>query len=243
MSVLSYGAGVNSTALLRLLVAEKKPIDEIIFADTGGEMPETYAYITKWVKPFLKELGIPFTIVVKGGRKETLEERRIRWRQVPSFKYRNCTRDFKILPIRRHIKKTYPELPITCLMGISFEELERMRSDHPPEYTYEYPLVDRKLTRRNCEEIIRKAGWPLPIKSGCFFCMYSNKEWLHMIWEEHTDHWKRMRFMEENGKRYPEVTLNIRGILIKDFEKAFAEQTSLLDFQDSICNNPGYCMT
>ena len=40
--VLSLGAGVNSTALLIYLVKNRMPLDYVVFADTGNEMPETY---------------------------------------------------------------------------------------------------------------------------------------------------------------------------------------------------------
>jgi hypothetical protein len=237
---LSFGAGVQTTALLLM-----DSYDGVVFADTGGEMPETYAYLDSFVRPFCRDEGIKFVVVKKGGFAETLEERCLRWRQVPSFKYRNCTRDFKVLPIRRYIKRVSPELPAACVMGISFEELERMRSDHPPEYTYEYPLVERKLTRKDCEQTILRHGWPVPVKSGCFFCMYSNKARLLTLYREHPDLWKRARAMEENARRYPNLTLNVRGILMKDYENAFREQTSLLAFlpEEGGCADAGYCMT
>lgn len=40
--VVSYGGGTNSTALLVGMVNNKIIPDAIIFADTGGEKPETY---------------------------------------------------------------------------------------------------------------------------------------------------------------------------------------------------------
>jgi len=45
--ILSYGGGVNSTALLFLLKDLDYPLDEVIFADTGAELPETYQYLEK----------------------------------------------------------------------------------------------------------------------------------------------------------------------------------------------------
>ncbi|MDG9927457.1 MULTISPECIES: hypothetical protein [unclassified Pseudomonas] len=42
--VVAYGAGTNSTALLVEMVRLGEPVDAILFADTGGERPETYAY-------------------------------------------------------------------------------------------------------------------------------------------------------------------------------------------------------
>lgn len=43
LGVLAYGGGVNSTALLVSLHQRGIPIDLILFADTGGELPSTYA--------------------------------------------------------------------------------------------------------------------------------------------------------------------------------------------------------
>ena len=43
--VFSFGAGVNSTALLCWAVANRIKIDAILFADTGNEHPETYEWI------------------------------------------------------------------------------------------------------------------------------------------------------------------------------------------------------
>ena len=43
--VLSFGGGVNSVALMVVLLQEGLPFDEAVFADTGGEVPETYQYL------------------------------------------------------------------------------------------------------------------------------------------------------------------------------------------------------
>lgn len=40
-SVLSFGGGVNSTALLVGLCSHNKPPSLVLFADTGLELPET----------------------------------------------------------------------------------------------------------------------------------------------------------------------------------------------------------
>lgn len=43
--LVSYGAGTNSTAMLIEIVRLGQPVDGILFADTGGERPETYEYV------------------------------------------------------------------------------------------------------------------------------------------------------------------------------------------------------
>ena len=51
--MVSYGGGVNSTALLISLHQHRIPVDLILFADTGAEHPHTYAYLDimdRWLK-------------------------------------------------------------------------------------------------------------------------------------------------------------------------------------------------
>ena len=58
INIVSYGGGANSTALLIGLHQHRIPVDLILFADTGGEHPHTYAYLDimdRW----LKEHGMP----------------------------------------------------------------------------------------------------------------------------------------------------------------------------------------
>jgi len=57
--ILSYAAGVDSTALLFLLIKNKIPLDYVVFADTGSELPETYDYINT-IKLYLAKIHIPF---------------------------------------------------------------------------------------------------------------------------------------------------------------------------------------
>lgn len=45
--IVSFSGGKDSTAMLLRLIEEKKPIDEIIFCDTGKEFPDMIKHIKK----------------------------------------------------------------------------------------------------------------------------------------------------------------------------------------------------
>ena len=45
MNIVSYGGGVNSTAMLVGMYKKGIPVDLILFADPGGEQPYTYEYL------------------------------------------------------------------------------------------------------------------------------------------------------------------------------------------------------
>ena len=87
LHILSYGCGVNTTALMVLLVRNKMPFDAAVFADTGGELPETYEYLGVAQK-FLREHGKHLTIVKSGVG--TLYNTCVRRAVVPSKIWRRC---------------------------------------------------------------------------------------------------------------------------------------------------------
>ena len=76
-NIVSYGCGANSTALLVGLHKHRIPVDLILFADTGGEHPHTYAYLNV-MDLWLKDRGMPtITRVYKttrDGNRLTLED-------------------------------------------------------------------------------------------------------------------------------------------------------------------------
>lgn len=62
--VVAYGLGVNSTALLVEFVRRGIRPDLFLFADTGGEKPETYAYLPV-VQRYLRRVKFPPVVTVR----------------------------------------------------------------------------------------------------------------------------------------------------------------------------------
>lgn len=69
---LSIGMGTQSCALALMSAAGDLPkLDAVIFADTQGELPETYTY-AEYVESRLSEAGIPFVRVTAGNLEQAL---------------------------------------------------------------------------------------------------------------------------------------------------------------------------
>jgi len=121
--IVSYGGGINSTALILFLVKNKFPLDCVVFSDTGDEMPETYKYLGI-MEGYLKRRNIPFEIVTN-RKKETLSDKCLRREVVPSQVWRWCTRDFKVIPIHAFYRKLKSH--VYQYMGIDYGEVRRMK--------------------------------------------------------------------------------------------------------------------
>ena len=172
MHWLSYGAGVNSTALLVALIEKK--IDahpfRVVFSDTQDEREETYEYLYRHAMPYARKHGV--TIEVCRGQEGVLE----RWERLNvtgSRINRSCTDHSKIVPIGKHIKAhTHKDLKVIQLLGIHADEQHRARQGQRDQAEKRWPLIEVGWGPEECREAIVAAGLPLPVKSGCWHCPF-----------------------------------------------------------------------
>ncbi len=200
--ILSFGGGVNSVALLVFMIKEKKPLDEVVFADTGGEVPETYEY-SKLIQSYLEEKGIPFRILKSksGTLYDTCKRRMV----TPSEIWRWCTRDKKIIPIYSYYRSLGTH--INQYLGIAYEERDRARESGVSYATNIYPLIEKKIDREQCLKLIHDAGLKNPIRSGCYFCPFNSISRWTEIYRNHKPLYEKAIALEENSKHFPKQKL------------------------------------
>lgn len=205
--LVSFGGGVNSTALVCGLVERDIVPDAILFADTGGERPETYAHLRAF-DVWLRDHGMPtITVLTKGGRAETLEENCLRMKMLPSLAYgfKGCSHKYKIEPqeiwanqlYRAHFKAGGR---VRKAIGYGAEETRRATIESDAKYDYWYPLIAWDLDRDDCLDLIARAGAPTPGKSACFFCPASKLADIRALRAEHPRLFARALAMEANAE-------------------------------------------
>jgi|TARA_R100001530_G_C4282839_1_gene146029 hypothetical protein len=199
LRILSLGAGVQSSTLALMIEKGEVPmVDGAIFSDTMGEPTAVYEWLN-WLK---KQLSFPVYVVSKGSLIEDLKSSNNdvykRGVSIPMFTKnkitgkkgiirRACTTTYKIEVITKKIrellgvgyrKKVSKDTRVEMLMGISYDEIIRMKTNHLKYVTNTYPLVDKRMRRSHCLEWMKKNNYPTPPRSACTFCPYhSNTEW------------------------------------------------------------------
>ena len=184
-TIVAFGGGVDSTAMVIGLVENNSPIDIILFADTGGERPHTYTHIDKFSE-WLISKGYPSITIVKRVRRdgslETLEEECHRRKNLPSIAYgfKSCSQKHKIAPQDKYlnsldITKDAWANGLKCIKYIGYDANESHRADNAakrddPKYEYKYPLIEWGWDREDCLDVIERAGIKDVGKSACFFC-------------------------------------------------------------------------
>lgn len=157
MNIVSFGGGTNSTAMIIGMYQRKIPIDLILFADTGGEQPHTYAFIEIFNR-WLVEHGLPEITIVqyynKYGDRLTLEQECINSGTLPSTAYgfKRCSLKHKIGTQDKHCNN-YPPCKAVWASGqrvhkyVGYDVGETRRIQHAAprdamdkKYEKHYPL-------------------------------------------------------------------------------------------------------
>ena len=172
--VASFGGGVNSTAMLIGMWERGERVDLILFADTGGEKPHTYAHVLD-MSEWLVAHGLPAIVTVRASLpsdKAGLEDYCLSHGTVPSiaFGYKSCSIQYKARPQDRYLKDM-GIVSTSRLVGYDADEPHRAK----PFDGYRYPLIEWGWGRDECIEAIDRAGMKQPGKSSCFFCPSTRK--------------------------------------------------------------------
>lgn len=190
--VISLGAGVQSSTML-LLAARGELCDGVmpvgaIFADTGWEPPAVYEHLD-WLE---EEVGdtIPIHRTSKGNLREdtiTALETGERWIGMPLHirgkkrgdgqLRRQCTREYKLDPIAKQLRSMGfgAKAPVEQWIGISIDEVTRMKPSRLPWQRSRWPLVEAEMSRNDCLQwFARNYPGRKLTKSACIGCPYHN---------------------------------------------------------------------
>jgi hypothetical protein len=199
--VVSFGGGVNSAAMLVGMHDRGIIPDYILFADTGGEKPETYEFISsinKWCSSVL----FPAIVTVRNdGRYESLEAEMIERKTLPPIVmgWKTCSDKYKQRPISKWLKKE-GVCSFTKAIGFDAGEPSRAGNFDTDVVKNRYFLVEWGWFRKDCLEALRRHGFNCPPKSSCFFCPSMKKWEILALEKDHPELFARAVGMERNAQ-------------------------------------------
>lgn len=218
MNIISLGAGVQSTTMLLMSCRGDLPkADVAIFADTGWEPDHVYKHL-EWLKA---ESSIPIHVVNNGSLKQDVLDNLDNPKRFTSIPFhlinekggsgmlrRQCTSEYKVRPIYKFIRSRYKitfKNPATMWIGISLDEVTRMK---PAKVKYAiniWPLVDKRMRRNDCIRWLLQYNYPLPSKSSCIICPYHNNSyWLDTKKNRPTD-WEEAVYIDKKIRKLPRI--------------------------------------
>ena len=194
---LSHGVGVNSVALMLLLEGEGIEF-ESVFVDMGGDYPETYEYVV-----YLRNQGFKITEIQPNveGKYNSLYDFCFDKGIIPFRRFRWCSEKFKVVPFLNYI-----ETPCVCYLGFDLDEKKRAIHRKPKhkkekDIIYKYPLIDAKMGRKGCIDLIKAYDLKIPHKSGCFFCPFMKRGEIRTMYLNHHDLYEKAKLLELNCRK------------------------------------------
>jgi hypothetical protein len=196
-TVVCYGLGVDSTAVLVGLHQRGESPDLIIFADVGSERQTTYDYI-ETANRWLDSVGFPQITIVRyqpanykhWPHYHSIEENCLTNITLPSIAYgrHSCSSKWKISAQNKFLQAWQPAIDcwssgkkVRKLIGFEDSPHERKRStrcdtyavqdDERDKFDIGFPLQDWGWDRARCiAEIEGSTLSAVPTKSSCYFC-------------------------------------------------------------------------
>lgn len=262
----SYGGGVQSTALLVLAAQKRIDFPLFLMANVGddSENPGTLRYVEEYAKSYAADHGIELVVldrIRRDGAVETLWRRLTREgsRSLPipvrmsngAPGTRSCTADFKIKVTAKELKRrgATAASPAVIGIGISVDEIHRANNRRVEAHEQiVYPLLELGLRRTDCARIIREAGLPVPPKSSCFFCPFHRPETWHDQRRDEPELFEKSCQLEDllNERRAglgkDPVYLTRFARPLRDAIPDGVDLLPMFDEADGLCDS-GWCMT
>lgn len=270
LRILSLGAGVQSSTLALMIEKGEVPmVDCAIFSDVGAEPQKVY----DWLDYLKTQLSYPvYTVQWRNLKDDVIAASKGEYKgfTAPYFSKnietgkkgmlrRQCTADYKIKPVTQKVRellgykkgeRVAKGTVVEMVMGISYDELQRMKINQIKYIDNQYPLVAMKIRRNDCLNWLEKNGYPTPPRSACTFCpFHKNSEWQEIKqnkkeWEEVVMIDKLIRHQERHKKKIKaefgmdELFLHSARKPIDEIDFRSAEekgQYSLLDECEGMC--------
>lgn len=210
----------STTVALMAAHGEVGPMpDCAIFADTQAEPAKVYDHLDWLRSPNVLPFPVHVVSAGDILENLQAMRRGDRWASIPAFVLgsdkraapivRQCTMEFKVEPIHvkvrelvgfapgqsfRHALGIGPNDQVPTLVeqwiGISWDERERQADSGHAWMQNRWPLLEKQMTRRDCERWLAAHDYPIPAKSACYFCPWTeNARWREMR-DNRPDEWQ-----------------------------------------------------
>lgn len=231
--IASVSFGKDSLAMLLRLIEENKPLDEVVFYDTGMEFQAIYNIRDK-VKTLLESKGIKYTeLKPKNAMEFDMFEKCIKCR---NGKCKNgygwcggiCRwgTTFKIQTMNNYTKKYRNDL--VEYIGIAYDEPKRLAKER--KGNKQFPLAEWKMTEKDCLEYCYMRGYfwqednvelyNILDRVSCWCCANKNLKELKNYYLYLPKYWQKLKDLQSRTDR----PFKYNKYTIFDLEKKFKKE-------------------
>lgn len=235
--IASCSFGKDSLAMILRLIEENKPLDEVVFYDTGMEFQAIYKVRDK-ILPLLAERGIKYTELKP---KEPFLYTMI---EIPCYSKQKGKHNgygwcggmcrWGTTAKQKSLDEYAEKKNAIVYIGIAYDEPKRLEKEIKPYKTH--PLVGWKMTEDDCLTYCYRNGfnwvergidlYSILDRVSCWCCCNKNKKELYNIWRYLPQYWERLKELQSKidrpMKKFQNKQYGFYGNVF-DMEKVFEQ--------------------
>ena len=210
--VCSFSGGKDSTAMLLRLLEEGRPVDIILFCDTGLEFPQLYEHVDQLEKDIGREITrvraphdfeYYFSQIKVQRKKDStyarkygLERDGYGW---AGPKMRWCTEDLKAAPREKFLRPLREQYEIIEYVGLAADEEYRLKRKCNQRKNCLHPLVEWGMTEAECLQYCYDRGYDWGglyekmDRVSCWCCPLQSLKELRILYREFPDLWEQLK--------------------------------------------------
>ncbi len=190
----SCGGGRQSAGMAALMVEGRLKLPEhACMVALEWEVKTTWAYVNTYIRPAMKNLGVPFTLIPRkkyanrdlwagaDGKSSLLpmySDQSGKSSKLPEW----CSAEWKReVVLKWAVEQGWKSQGVDTWFGISWDERSRRRPAKRQWMQPVYPLLDwfpKSMGVSACIAAVERVGWPEPPRSRCHMCPnQSDDEW------------------------------------------------------------------
>ena len=127
-------------------------------------------------------------------------------------------------------------------LGITLDEVQRMKQSDVKYITHRWPLIEKKMSRWDCKLYLEKHGIEIPPRSACVFCpFHSRAEWKDIRDNAPEDWQKAVQVDQEIRKARPpyDLFVNVQRVPLDQADLDSEVDKGQLTLWDNECE--GIC--
>jgi 3'-phosphoadenosine 5'-phosphosulfate sulfotransferase (PAPS reductase)/FAD synthetase len=237
--IVAVSGGKDSTAMALRLAELGEAKYQFCITPTGRELPPMLAH---WAKLECL-LGQPLLRVPGPDLLELIKK----YRAVPNWRMRWCTRQIKIEPFMAFAAQAAPAI---CYVGIRADEArERDGTDwngieHVRQAT---PLVEWGWNLGQVKEYLRQRKVIVPARTDCDICFFQRTGEWWTLWRDYPERWREGEALEEwTGHTFRSAERDSWPVTMKEMRQRFEigevpKGANQLSFQLDVSERPAMC--
>ena len=196
--VVSLSGGKDSTAMLLRLLEEKRPVDLILFCDTGLEFPQMYehlarleAYIGRPITRLKAEHNFEYYFLHYTPKRKNPVLEQYSGMSWAGPRNRWCTGILKTRVVDAYLKELREDYTVIEYVGIAADEPKRIKDKS-------YPLAEWGMTEKDCLNYCYERGfnwgglYEIFHRVSCWCCPLQSLEELRKLYRNFPDLWRQL---------------------------------------------------